>query len=645
MDAKDPTAFLFIQYAPSLEGSDFLQGLTRLHGVSLSPLGSRSPIPAGDDRVDALLLSASGEVDPAAVPSGVGVIVLGNGSSVLPPGWMWLDRCTFDAFCRVLTTRWPGLAMPLAISRLRQEYDAQSLILDQLTEVSLALSSEHNYRRLLALILSRALLLSGCDAGSLYLVMPEEEGPPRRLLFAAVQNDSVSIPFKETELYISTSSLAGYVASTGMVLTIDDSYEIPRSEPYRFNRAYDEEVGYRTKSQLILPMTNPKDEITGILQLINRKRDPAAKLQNAADVDREVIPFDQASTRLMKTVGSLAAVAIDNNRLYQSIEHLFEGFVRASVTAIEQRDPTTSGHSSRVAVLTVGLAEAVDRTASGPLATHAFSAAQLRELRYASLLHDFGKVGVRENVLVKAKKLYPHDLERILTRLETARLCAEREVLLRKIDLLLKNGRRESLECLDEDLWRTLAELERFQEVILRADEPTVLPEGEFSMLQAIGAAAFTDRLGTARPLLEPDEARVLSIRKGSLSEEERLEIESHVTHTFEFLTKIPWTAELRGVPAIAYGHHEKLNGRGYPRQVRAEDIPIQSRMMTVSDIFDALSASDRPYKKAVPPDKALDILQLEVKDGMLDPVLVSLFIEARIFEKTRGMLGGFSGA
>jgi response regulator RpfG family c-di-GMP phosphodiesterase len=314
------------------------------------------------------------------------------------------------------------------------------------------------------------------------------------------------------------------------------------------------------------------------------------------------------------------------------------------VTAIEQRDPTTSGHSSRVAVLTVGLAEAVDRTASGPLAPHAFSAAQLRELRYASLLHDFGKVGVRENVLVKAKKLYPHDLERILTRLEMARLCAERDALLRKVDVLLRGaGNGDTLEVLDGALQRALGDLDRFQEVILRANEPTVLPEGDFSMIQAIGEAAFMDRSGCAHTVLEPQEARVLAIRKGSLSEEERMEIESHVTHTFEFLSKIPWTAELRGVPAIAYAHHEKLNGQGYPRKVCAEGIPIQSRIMTVSDIFDALSASDRPYKKAVPADRALDILMLEVKDGMLDPVLVDLFIEAKVFEKTRGMLGGFS--
>ena len=306
--------------------------------------------------------------------------------------------------------------------------------------------------------------------------------------------------------------------------------------------------------------------------------------------------------------------------------------------------PPPSGHSSRVAVLTVGLAEAVDRTETGPLAAHAFSAEQLRELRYASLLHDFGKVGVRENVLVKAKKLYPHDLERILTRLEMARLYAERDTLLRKVDLLLK--RREDaaeLEELDRSLQRALLDIDRIQEVILRSNEPTVLPEGEFSVLQSIGAASFKDRNGLDHAVLEPQEIAVLSIRKGSLSEEERLEIESHVTHTFEFLSKIPWTAELKRIPSIAYAHHEKLNGWGYPRKITDEAIPIQSRIMTVSDIFDALSASDRPYKKAVPPEKALDILGLEVKDGMLDPLLVDLFIEAKIYEKTRDMLGGIS--
>jgi|WetSurMetagenome_2_1015567.scaffolds.fasta_scaffold15448_1 HD-GYP domain-containing protein (c-di-GMP phosphodiesterase class II) len=642
MTAAPRSPFLVIRYAPSLEGTELLRSLQALQGVKVTPLAELTQPPADEQLVAVALLSEPAELDPAAVTPGTAVVLLGQDGEEIPDGWLRLHGRTFDAFCRVLATRWPSMAMPLALSRLRQEYDAQSLILDQLTEVSLALSSEHNYRRLLALILSRALLLSGCDAGSLYLVIPEEEGPPQRLLFAAVQNDSLAIPFKETELFISTSSLAGYVASTGETLTIDDSYEIPRSAPYRFNRAYDEEIGYRTKSQLVLPMANQRDEITGVLQLINRKHNPAARLQSPDDVEREVLPFDEASTRLMKTVASLAAVAIDNNRLYENIQKLFEGFVRASVTAIEQRDPTTSGHSFRVAVLTVDLAEAVDRTETGPMGPYGFTAEQLRELRYASLLHDFGKVGVREHVLVKAKKLYPFELERILARLEMARLYAERDALLRKVDLLVRKDQDPAVvEELEATLQAALRDIDRIEEVVLRSNEPTVLPEGDFSALQSIALATFRDRHGSDHPVLLPAEAAVLSIRKGSLSEEERLEIESHVTHTFEFLKKIPWTPELKGVPGIAYGHHEKLNGRGYPRRVSSEAIPIQARMMTVSDIFDALSASDRPYKKAVPPEKALDILKLEVKDGMLDPVLVDLFIEAKVYEKTRGMVGG----
>ncbi len=642
MSHAERGSFLSITYGPSLEGTELLRNLSLLEGVCLVPLGGTPP-EVSEDHLRVALVSAPGEVDPASIPPECAVFVVGPGDETLPTGWMRLPERTFDAFSRLLVQRWPALAMTLAMSRLRQDFESQALILDQLTEVSLALSSERNYQRLLELILSRALLLAGCDAGSLYLVIPEEDGPPTRLLFAAVQNDSADLPFEETELYISTSSLAGYVATTGETVAIDDSYHIPPSAPYRFNRAYDEEVGYRTKSQLVIPMTNQKDEITGVLQLINRKRNPAARLTAPEDVEREVIPFDQTSTRLMRTVGSLAAVAIDNNRLYQSIERLFEGFVKASVTAIEQRDPTTSGHSFRVAILTVDLAEAVDRTPFGPLAPFAFSGEQLRELRYASLLHDFGKVGVREHVLVKAKKLYPHELERILTRLEMASLYAEREILLRKVDLLMRKGPGDeaALAELDQDLSKALRELEGFKEVILRSDEPTVLPEGDFTALHAIGAATFRDGAGCDHALLRPEEVQVLSIRKGSLSEEERVEIESHVTHTFEFLKKIPWTTELKSVPGIAYGHHEKLNGRGYPRRLTADGIPIQSRMMTVSDIFDALSAADRPYKKALPPERALDILKLEVNDGMLDRNLVDLFIEAKVFEKTLHLRAG----
>jgi len=630
---------LAIRFSPRLLQTELVQSCALLDGLDLAPLDSAEPPSPG---TPVLYLLAPGESAPAQAGTDSYVCVVGDGAEDGPGdaqgGWLCIGSSpSLETFVNLTRTRWPFIPVAMAFARLRQEFDAQALVLDQLTEVSLALSSEHNYRRLLSLILSRALLLAGCDAGSLYLTIPEEEGPPAKLLFAAVQNDSKPTPFEETELWISKSSLAGYVAATGETLAIEDSYTIPREAPYRFNRAYDEQAGYRTKSQLVLPMLNQKGEITGVLQLINKKRNPSAILASPEKVEAEVVPFDASTISLMKTVGSLAAVAIDNNRLYQSIERLFEGFVHASVTAIEQRDPATSGHSLRVSVLTVELAEKAGRVERGPLAGLRFTPEQLREIRYAALLHDFGKVGVRESVLVKAKKLYPFELERVLTRLETARLCAERDILLRQVERLMAGAvTPQEMEAFARELRERTAKLDRFQEVILRANEPTVLPEGDFSALKEIAAASFTDRMGRRRALLEPEERAVLSIPKGSLSEEERLEIESHVTHTFHFLKQIPWTSELREIPEIAYAHHEKLNGRGYPRGIGAQAIPVQSRMMTVADIFDALSASDRPYKRAVPVDRALDILRDEAGAGLLDEALVKLFIEAKVYETTR---------
>ncbi len=503
-----------------------------------------------------------------------------------------------------------------------------------LTEVSIALSTERDHQALLGLILAKARDLAGCDAGSLYLV---ERDPPERLRFVLAQNDSVAVPFTASVMPLDEKSLAGYVALTGEIINLDDAYSLPPGAPYHFNRAFDEKTGYFTRSMLVLPMRNHRGEVTGVLQLINRKSDEPARITSRESADAFVIPFGAPIVELLRAVASMAAVAIDNATLIQSIQTLFEGFVKASVTAIEQRDPTTSGHSLRVSILTTELAAAVNRTNEGGFAQVRFTDKQMKELRYASLLHDFGKVGVREQVLVKAKKLYPQDLERIVTRLETALLCMEREDLRRKVALLESGAKRGDprLLALEEEMARAAGELQGFKDVVLRANEPSVLPEGDFSVLQKLLNTAFTNYRNEPQPLLEPEEARILSLRRGTLTEEERMEIESHATHTFRFLSEIPWTPELKEIPAIAYAHHEKLNGKGYPRRLSAKDIPIQSRMMAVADIFDALSASDRPYKRAVPIDKTLSILEAEAKDGMLDVDLVRLFIEAKVYEKT----------
>ena len=509
--------------------------------------------------------------------------------------------------------------------------------LAELTAIGVALSTERDLQTLLDLILTQARRLTSADAGSLYLVEKDESGHPSRLRCAVAQNFSLpGLPFETFTVPISHSSLAGYAAATGEPLVIGDVYLLPDDSSYKQNRSFDEKVGYRTKSMLVLPMKSHRDEIVGVLQLINRKRTADLRLTSAEAVERDVLTFDERCVELTGAVASQAAVAIENGKLYEDIERLFEGFVTAAVTAIESRDPTTSGHSARVATLTVRLAEVVDRTSDGEFRAVTFTREQLRELRYAGLLHDFGKVGVREQVLVKQKKLYPPDLEIIRSRfgflLQRSELEFERD----RADFVLAHGRQDyerELARLAELRQDRQAELTGFLAAIVSANEPTILPEGSFEALHDINRRTFVDFDGRERPLLEDHELQFLMIRKGNLDDAERREIESHVTHTYRFLEQIPWTRGLRRIPQIAYGHHEKLNGRGYPNAVTAESIPLQTRMMTISDIYDALTATDRPYKRAVPMERAIAILHMEAKDGMLDGGLLEAFVEARVYE------------
>jgi HD-GYP domain-containing protein (c-di-GMP phosphodiesterase class II) len=416
-----------------------------------------------------------------------------------------------------------------------------------------------------------------------------------------------------------------------------DVYQIPSLFPFDFNRKFDEESGYRSKSMLVVAMKNPQSEIIGVVQLINCKRATDLRV-NHRTVDEVVIPFPQGCRPLLRSLASQAAVALENIRLYESIETLFEGFVRASVSAIEARDPATYGHSFRVADLTVGLAEVVDRDDSSHFRNIRFSRAEMKEIRYASLLHDFGKVGVREEVLVKAKKLYPMQLDLVKQRFAYARKVIEHEQSERKLAYLLEKGREQFLARQAEfhrDLEEQLRELDEFLDFVVRCNEPTILREGNFERLSEFAARQFFDSLGQRRPLLTPQEVKFLSISRGNLDERERRQIESHVNHTLSFLRQIPWTREIKNIPAIASAHHEKLNGTGYPYNLPASEIPFQSKMMTISDIYDALSATDRPYKKAVPSDQALDILFDEAKQGLVDRELLCLFREAEIYRLT----------
>lgn len=528
-----------------------------------------------------------------------------------------------------------ALTAALRASALQQSSASD---LRELSRVGAALATERDLDTLLGMILTQARRLSDADAGSLYLVEQDDEGNPGSLRFKLSQNTTLpELPFSEFTIPIDHASLSGYVAATGERLMIGDVYLLPEHVTYRQNRSFDDKFGYRTKSMLVLPMFTLKDDVIGVLQLINKKREFDAVLSSAEVVEQQVVPFDQYSADMVSALAAQAAVAIENSRLYEDIEKLFEGFVTAAVTAIESRDPTTSGHSFRVATLTTGLAESVDRAGEGPYKGLSFSKDQLRELRYAGLLHDFGKVGVREQVLVKQKKLYGSDLALVRGRFQFLMQQADLEYERERAEYLAEHGQRDYAEAAARlDLMRREQrdQLSRWLDAIIRANEPTILPEGSFSELEEIHRKTYVDFDGVVRPLLNEDELRFLMINKGNLDLRERREIESHVTHTYRFLQQIPWTRELKGIPEIAYGHHEKLNGMGYPRGVKEPEIPVQTRMMTIADIYDALTATDRPYKRAVPVERALDILHAEAKGGLVDAHLLTTFTASQVWRR-----------
>jgi HD-GYP domain-containing protein (c-di-GMP phosphodiesterase class II) len=521
----------------------------------------------------------------------------------------------------------------------RQNEEQRSRELRDLAQVGAALSTERDPLKLLEMILSQARRVTGSDAGSIYLVERDEHDAPKALRFKLSQNDSLGgVPYSEFTVPIDHTSLAGHAAATREPMTIDDVYLLPAGVTYKLNKSFDQRTGYRTKSMLVFPLTTLRDDIVGVLQLINRKRTASAKITSEEAAANEVLSYDARAVELVGALASQAAVSLENSLLYEDIEKLFAGFVHAAVTAIESRDPTTAGHSGRVADLTVGLAGALERGGVGRYAGFTFSRDQVRELRYASLLHDFGKVGVREQVLVKAKKLYQPTLEAIHDRVGFLKQTAQLEFERQRSAFLEEHGRRGFTERdaeLRARLGERLAELDRFLANVITANEPNLLAEASAVDLREFGARTFLGWDGREHPMLDTDELRLLTIPKGTLDEAERREIESHVTHTFRFLKEIPWTRELRKLPEIAFGHHEKLNGVGYPRGIKGEEIPVQTRMMTISDIFDALTASDRPYKPAVALPKAIDILRMETKGGMLDPDLVQLFVDAKVYEAT----------
>ena len=527
---------------------------------------------------------------------------------------------------------------------LQQPTQGTELLIEQLLDIGVALSDTYDLGELLNLILSKSREITSSDAGSVYLV-DELNVKECKLVFKAAQNDSLpDLAFQEQALAITSESLTGYVALTGQSLNLADAYNLPKNTPYKFDKSFDEKTGYRTCSVLILPIQNRHLEVLGVLQLINRKIQSNVLLtqENAKELTQ---PYSEWEERILTSLASQAAISIERNNLQENIENLFEGFVKASVRAIEARDSCTSGHSERVAKLTVGLSQEVNIINSGIFSEIYFSNQQIQELRYAALLHDFGKIGVPEAILTKRKKLYQEQLELIQQRFSLAQRTLEMEYAQTKYkylsghlsDIYQSHTQKSCLLCqkiknLDLELEVAITQLNDYWQTILTANEPKILAEEPLKQLQEISLYTYKDIDGQIKPLITPEEMAQLTVPRGNLTPEERQAIEAHVTDSYEFLKQIPWTKKLQKIPNIAYGHHERLDGSGYPRGLKENEISIQTQIIVIADIYDALTAGDRPYKQGLPVEVALRIMGSEAAENKINSHLFELFKQKQVF-------------
>ena len=482
--------------------------------------------------------------------------------------------------------------------------------IERLNRIGIALSSETNLDSLLSLIVTEARGFTHADAGSLYTLENDT------LFFRVAQNDTLDAKgaksaFKPVPIALSNKSIAGYVALSGKLLHIEDVYSPPADAPYCFNADFDRQSGYRTRSMLVVPMRDPDGNILGVLQLIN-----------ARDEEGRVTTFSRRFDSLNMSLASQAAVAIRNARLIASIKGLFEALIRYSASAIDARSPHTAGHSRRVAAYSLIIARAMNDASSGPFAETEFSRDSLERIGYAAWLHDIGKIGVPENILDKRFRL-PAGKEEILeSRFRLAGTLAELHA--------LRKGcgpkEMEEVRALQDRLSQAL-------ERILAINAGNWLTDEDRALLNEIAETCYIDLDGNPQPLLTPYEMAYLSVQKGNLTGEEYSIMQGHVLHTLKIVENIPFTGHLARVPEIASSHHEMLDGSGYPQKLAGARIPLEARILAMVDIFDALTASDRPYRRAMPPEKACAILESDALAGRLDTDVVDLFVKNRLYE------------
>jgi len=488
-------------------------------------------------------------------------------------------------------------------------------LVERLNRIGVMLSAEKNTNNLIEMILKESMEIASCDGGSIY-VRTEKDGMAY-LKFQATRNLSREFPFKEFFLPVDTKSIAGYCAYSGDSFNFKSMDDVPGLLGIKYNDFFDKQINYKTCNMLVIPMKDFEGEIVGVLQLLNKKTDIGIRLDTIEDFCNYIVPFTREEEEIILSLASQTAILLERSKLMEDIEKLFDAFVESMVTTIEKRDPTTSGHSIRVARYIGKFAEAVNRTDYGKYKDLTFSEADIKELYYAGLLHDVGKIGVSESVLLKRDRLTPEELEVILYRIAYL-----------KKELELKQVKGEIMPD-EADLLGNLDEYARF---ISSINTKGFVTDEEQEKIRNVSSVQFTDINGMPGPLLTEHEVRNLTIKRGNLTEDERNQMNQHAAYTYQILKDIPWTKDLQEIPTIAAAHHEKLNGTGYPYRLTEERIPPQSKMLAIIDIFEALTAVDRPYKPAIPADKALKIIEEEVSRNSLDKDLYEIFLKEELY-------------
>jgi HD-GYP domain-containing protein (c-di-GMP phosphodiesterase class II) len=503
-----------------------------------------------------------------------------------------------------------------------------------LNSIGIALSNEHNTEKLLEKILMGAISLTNADGGTLYTLTEDK----KHLKFDIMYSDSLHIrqgaiygnpiTFSPLPLYDDHKKpndhmVAIYSALTLKTVNIEDVYD---AEQFDFSgtRSFDQSTGYRTQSILSVAMHDHEDHVIGVLQLINARNPDKT----------QITPFATEDQQLAESLASQASVTLSMKRLIEAQKELFESFIKLIATAIDEKSAHTSGHCARVPELTLMIAEAINNDTSGTFKNTCFSTEELYELKIGAWMHDCGKVITPDSVLDKSTKLETvHDrIHEIDLRFQLIKADLENDSLRQQMDALKEND-PDRIQTLTKTLKTELKELDKDQQFVR-----TTNIGGEFMSSEAqycirrIAQRTWTNSNGEVVPLLNEDEIYNLCIAKGTLTPEERQVINNHIDVTIKMLESLPYPHYLENVPEIAGGHHERMDGKGFPKGLTREQMSVQARIIGVADIFEALTSSDRPYKKPKTLTESLKILGFMKKDNHIDPDLFDLFVKQKIY-------------